>query len=436
MRQIRTALIGVIMLLSVCGFAVAGGGGEETSTQEGPTRIVIWSPEGTPEERVYFSGLVEQFNAEHPDIVVEEVVIPNAAYTEQLNAGVMTSDVGDILYFDGPNLYNYAWSGTIVPLDDYVSDEMLADFLPSIIEQGTYNGQLYALGQMDSAIAIWGNREYLDRAGVRIPEGVSDPWSREEFEDALARLAALPEVDYPLDMKFNYGVGEWFTYGLAPILWMFGGDLIDRTDFQTADGVLNGPEAVAAFEWLRGLVDNGYVNTTPAGDDDFYGKKTAALSYVGMWMWPPHHEGLGDDLVIMPIPRLGPGNPVTGIGSWCMGISSYCENPEAAWEFLEFVMSPEAIAQKADLTGGVPARNSAVPLSESYGPGGPLGILVQELQAGWGVARPQTPAYPVITNAFAEAVNNILVAGADIQSELDHAVERIDEDIADNNGYR
>jgi multiple sugar transport system substrate-binding protein len=48
--------------------------------------------------------------------------------------------------------------------------------------------------------------------------------------------------------------------------------------------------------------------------------------------------------------------------------------------------------------------------------------------------RPITPAYPTITEAFAEAVQNI-VTGADVKAELDKAVETIDQDIEDNQGY-
>jgi multiple sugar transport system substrate-binding protein len=63
-----------------------------------------------------------------------------------------------------------------------------------------------------------------------------------------------------------------------------------------------------------------------------------------------------------------------------------------------------------------------------------LNIFVQQLQGGVAIPRPATPAYPVITSAFAEAVNNI-VAGADVQEELDSAVQKIDQDIEDNQGY-
>jgi multiple sugar transport system substrate-binding protein len=61
-------------------------------------------------------------------------------------------------------------------------------------------------------------------------------------------------------------------------------------------------------------------------------------------------------------------------------------------------------------------------------------LMVEQLQGGLAVPRPTTPAYPVITNAFAEAVQNI-VTGADVQEELNDAVETIDQDIQDNQGY-
>jgi multiple sugar transport system substrate-binding protein len=63
-----------------------------------------------------------------------------------------------------------------------------------------------------------------------------------------------------------------------------------------------------------------------------------------------------------------------------------------------------------------------------------LSLLAQQLQSGIAVARPATAAYPVITAAFAEAVKNI-IAGADVKAELDKAVQKIDQDIEDNQGY-
>ena len=84
--------------------------------------------------------------------------------------------------------------------------------------------------------------------------------------------------------------------------------------------------------------------------------------------------------------------------------------------------------------GAVPARKSAYGESELFGEGGPLNVFIRQLEGGVALERPVTPAYPVITAAFDEMIANI-VAGADVQTELDKAVEKIDQDIEDNQGY-
>jgi multiple sugar transport system substrate-binding protein len=66
--------------------------------------------------------------------------------------------------------------------------------------------------------------------------------------------------------------------------------------------------------------------------------------------------------------------------------------------------------------------------SELYGPGGPLNLYVQQIEADYPVPRPITPAYPTISRAFTRAFNNI-AWGADIEAELDRAVGEIDQAI-------
>ncbi|HIQ06256.1 MAG TPA: sugar ABC transporter substrate-binding protein [Anaerolineae bacterium] len=396
-------------------------------------KIKVWFHSGKGEERAVLDAQVEDFNTMQDEVEVEAIRLPEGSYNEQVSAAALAGDLPDLLDFDGPFLYNYAWAGYLTPLDPYVSDELKADFLPSIIAQGTYGGKLYSLGTFDSGLAIWGNKVYLEKAGVRIPTSVEDAWTFEEFKDALKKLQALGEVEYAIDFKMNYGQGEWYTYGFSPIVQGFGGDLIDRADYMSADGVLNGPEAVEAMTWFQSLFQEGYSNVKPAGDDDFYGRKITALSYVGHWMWTPHKNGLGDDLVLIPMPKW-PKRPATGMGSWCWGITSQSKHPEAAWKFLEYLIDPDQILRMTNANGAVPARKSALAKSELYGEGGPLNIFVQQLAGGVAIPRPITPAYPTITAAFAEAVQNI-VTGADVKTELDKAVKKIDQDIQDHQGY-
>ncbi len=408
-------------------------GQEKEMMEEGPVTIEVWFHSGKGEEREVLDAQVEEFNTMQNEVRVEAIRLPEGSYNEQVSAAALSGDLPDLLDFDGPNLYNYAWAGHLIPLDPYISSDMKNDLIQSIIDQGLYGGSIYALGTFDSGLSIWANKAYLEKAGIRIPEGLEDPWDLAEFNDALAKLQALPEVEYAIDFKMNYGQGEWYSYGFSPIVQSFGGDLIDRSDYMSAEGVLNGTEAVEAMEWFQSLFEMGYANEKPPGDDSFYNSKTAALSWVGHWMWKPHSTGLGEDLVLLPVPKLGD-KAVTGMGSWCWGITSQSEHPEAAWKFLEYLMQPSQILFMTNANGAVPARKSALAKSQLYGPGAPLEIFALQLQTGVAIPRPITPAYPTITTAFAEAVQNI-VLGADVEDELDKAVKKIDQDIEDNQGY-
>ncbi len=405
---------------------------EEEPTEEEMATIDFWYHSGANDMRDILQKYIDLFEGENPNIEVELVELPEGSYNDQVSAAAMAGDLPCVLDFDGPFVYNYAWSGYLIPLDDYISDEMREDFLPSIIDQGTYAGQLWSVAHFDSGLALWGNKAYLEAADVRIPTSVEDAWTLEEYNDALEKLQALPEVEYAIDMKTNYGVGEFYTYGYSPILQSFGGDLIDRSDYQSAEGVLNGPEGVEALTWFQGLFEQGYANPESASDDCFYGTKTCALSAIGHWGYNNNIEGLGEDLVLLPMPKFGPVH-AAGMGSWNTGITSQCQYPNAAWKFVEYIHSTEAVADIAGFSGGPPARKSAIAESERYGPGGIMNIYAQQLDS-IAVPRPQTPAYPVITSAFAEAVGNI-IAGEDVQTQLDQAVQIIDQDIEDNAGY-
>lgn len=394
--------------------------------------VSVFFHTGSGPENDAIQQILNSFNEVQDQYEAVITELPGDGYNEQVTAAALSGNLPCVLDFDGPYQYNYAWSGYMRPLDDLVTEEYLADFLPSIIEQGTYNGQLYSLGAFEGGLGIWGNRSLLEAAGVRIPTSLEDTWTREEFDAALEALANLEGITYPLDMKMNYGAGEWFTFGFAPIMQSFGGDLIERETFQSAEGVLNGPEAVEAMEWFQSLFENGYVTASPPDDNEFI-NGNAALSFVGHWEYSRYAEALGDDLVLLPMPDFGNG-PATGTGSWAWAITSECDNVEGAWALVQHILSPENVALITEANGAIPARLSVLEEDERFAEGGPLRIYYEQLVGEIGVPRPQTPAYNVITAAFASAVAEI-AAGGDVQTALDEAVDRIDADIEANNGY-
>lgn len=61
---------------------------------------------------------------------------------------------------------------------------------------------------------------------------------------------------------------------------------------------------------------------------------------------------------IMPVPGREPGKSGSLNGAWGWGIPTSSPNPDAAWQFLRWVESPE-IAKERALAGGAPTRNDA-----------------------------------------------------------------------------
>ncbi len=397
---------------------------------DGGRRLSVWYHAGQAAERRALAGQIERFNARQDEVRVEATMIPEGAYNGQVRAAALAGDLPDVLELDGPYLYSYAWQGELLPMGPLLPPELRADLLPSILEQGTYRGILYSVGTFDSGLGLYARRSRLEAVGARLPDGPAEAWSVEELETVLARLAERDPDGAILDLKLNYGE-EWLTYGFSPILQSAGADLIDRGDDASAEGVLNGPAAVAAMRRVQRWIAAGYVD--PNLDDAAFTGGRVALSWVGHWEYERYREAAGEDLALLPLPDFGAGSR-TGQGSWGWAVTTRCARPRDAMRFLRFLLEPEEVLAITRANGAVPARRSAIERSARYRPGGPLHLFVRQLTEGYAVPRPRTPAYPVISAAFAEAFRDIR-NGRDVQAALDEAVRAIDRDIADNRGY-
>ena len=420
-RRRRRTLLAALLLLGW----VAGGALAQPILITARTHSDPISPEYALVKRA-----ADAFNRRQNAYRVEFVSSLRRDYATWVHHEAANGTLPCLLDFDGPFLAEFAWPQYFQPIDRFIPQAMLDDFLPSIVAQGSYQGHLYSLGQFESGVVLWGNLRYLRAAGVRIPT-IQAPWTLDEFDQVLARLATLKELDHAINLSFYNGRGdEFFTYGYAPILQGFGGDLIDRGPMGRAKGVLDGPRSVNAVKRFKHWFDAGWASTQDKPDDLPMGK--VALAWNGHWHYRTAYKALGQDLVVLPLPDFGHGIK-TGMGSWGWAISTTCHAPEGAWAFMADLLSTEEILRMTTMNGAVPARRSALRQSPLYAPDGPLQLIVQQLELG-GVPRPVTPAYGTISLAFRNAIMNI-VMGADTQTELSKAAAIIDQDIAAHQGY-
>ena len=404
---------------------------------DGATYITAWfhvttSRDRPNAERDTLQKQVAAFNRSQGQVRVRLVTLPEADYNEQVRAAAASGNLPDVLDFDGPYLYNYAWSGKLKPLDSCVSRSLLNALLPSIREQGTYAGRLWGLGAFDSGLGLFVRRSILRKVGARIPTDPDDAWTAAELTDILHRLRRAGYAR-PLDLKLPYldVVPEWASYGIAPAVWSAGGDLVDRRNYREVDGVVNGPEAVEALTIIQRWVRGGLVD--PDRDQAAFVKGRTPISWVGHWLFPTYSNAFPGDVAIVPLPDFGEGT-VTGMGSWQWGITANTADGDAGWRFLEFLLQDEQVREITTANGAIPAKASVARSSAAFGPGGPEHLYVRQLEGGTARPRPQTPAYPAVTAAFSVAVNQIF-AGRRVKPALDDAARRIQRDLEAHRGY-
>ncbi|WP_242504631.1 sugar ABC transporter substrate-binding protein [Promicromonospora panici] len=410
------------LALTACGQAGQGG----TTSEDGRVQLTMWTHSaGNPAELEVYEQIIDDFNASQDEYEVIEESFPQGAYNDAIVAAAAADDLPCLLDMDGPIVPNWAWAGYIQPLG--LPQEITDSLLPTAI--GTYQDEIYSAGYWDAALAVLARKSVLEENDIRIPT-IDDPWTIDEFDGALD---TLQDAGYktPLDIGAEDS-GEWWPYAYSPMLQSAGGDLIDRDTMLSAEGALNGPEAVEFFTWFQEAFEKGWVSSSGTIGNEEFDKGEVALSYTGGWNALPSLEAAGDDLLFLPPPDFGKG-PTIGGASWQWGISSTCESPEGARAYLEFSFQDKYVTAFADNQIVIPATEGATEASEYFGPEGDLRPFV-ELSQEYALLRPETPAYAVISSTFEKAGKDIM-NGADVQSTLDGAVAEIDANIQSNDGY-
>jgi len=393
------------------------------------TELSMWyHGAGNEVESRIINQIVDDFNASQSDWKVVIESFPQLSYNDSVVAAALAGNLPCVLDVDGPNMPNWAWSGYMQPLPIDASE--FDDFLPGT--KGIWGDKLYSIGLWDAAVALYARKSTLEELGLRTPT-LEEPWTGEEFMAALDAAKASGKFTYPLDLGMN-DQGEWYPYAFSPFLQSFGGDIVDRSTYQTAEGALNGDAALEFGEWWQKLFADGYAPGTsedPADQQTGFIDGKFAFQWNGNWRAVATMEAV-DDVVFLPAPDFGEGNKIGG-GSWQFGVSASCPNPDGAAAFIKFATQDKYLAAFSDGIGLIPSTASAAALTENYKEGGPLAVFY-DLSKEQAVLRPVTPGYVVQAKVFIKALADI-ANGADVADTLDAAVDEIDSDIKQNKGY-
>lgn len=382
----------------------------------------IWAHQGQEAEHAALRGIARAFerSGESGGARVELSFFPDYHLTERLAIAAAADDMPDAFELDGPLVARFADAGLLARLEQLFSPDELADFLPSLIAQGSVGDHLYAMGSYDSAAVLYFDRAYFAAAGVDVPSPRGFAWP--ELLAACEKLVASGVR--PLAAHVGDTNDEWFTYAFSPLFWSGGGRLIDPAG-TSVRGVLASAANIGSASAWQALFERGFASKAPV-DPDPFGNGDVAMDWSGHWMARRHQTRKGADLGVMSLPRLG-AEPVHACGSFCWSISARARQPDLAVRWLRWVTTNETgIQPLVGANGAVPARRSAFSSFPEYREL-PYSLFRQQLEHG-ARPRPKTPFYATLTREFAAALRDI-VHGAHVERRLIEAEHHVQREI-------
>lgn len=402
--------------------------GDIAGYDEGEQYLSIWvhSIEDTDEGRCYRES-VKSFNEKYNGRYYADIeFIPRndsgGGYSDKVNASVMSGDLPDVLTVDGPNIAAYASNGIIQPLAELTEEERKV-YLASIIDQGTYDGRLYALGAMESSVGLYYNKDILNEAGVEVPDA-DHPWTRSQFLEVLGKVKPIVEQKkgYALDMTFP--VGEATIYYYAPFFWSNGGELVDDTGLKV-DEVFNTEQNVETIEYFKMILNKGYMSKVPV--DNLFESGRAAFKFDGAWEVNTIYTSYPDiSLGVAPyiVGDGWDGERYTPTGSWAYAASTKTDQIEGATELVKWMSGVESGKMLWEQAKCFPSTYQAFESIDIFQTDDNYRALYNQL-SNYGHPRPKTPVYPQVSTSFQQVLENCVLSGAEPKAQLDKSIERI-----------
>ena len=399
MKKLFALLLVLTMALSAFSAACA---------QE-PMTITFWHTYGDAETPVIDEVIIPMFEAANPDIKVE-AVRQSGDFNQMLVTALGTGVVPDVARVDITKTSAYAKLGGIVAMDEIEGFDALKDaVLEAPLSTNLWNGHYYGLPLNTNCKAAVVNLNVLKELGFDEP-----PATMEEFVAACKEKA-------PGQYKLNVsGLGDWDLY---PYFWLFGGKLTDE-GFTTASGYLDSAESVAAINTMLELHEDGVftirdVDGTPDAWDGI--NSEYAMFFEGPWA--PFNEEAG--IVPALIPTWN-GKSASVVGGENIVIFSGSQKQDAAFRFVTFMLSEEVQLELLKV-GVIPTLKSCVD-SEAVQADPKWSVYMKQLESAQ--SRIPTPQASTVEQLWQDAMTEIFIEGADVQSTLTNYAAEIDIELA------
>ncbi len=363
----------------------------------------------------YQQAAVDLFEETHPNIKVNVVTIPYPEYQDRLVIAVRGGTPPDVSTVDQIWNYGFATGGAIVPLDDYIAGSETVkeeNFFPGAWASAAFEDQVWGV---PFNIDVWQftfyNKTLFDAAGV-------DPQSLVTWDGLKAAGEALTDAQ-----NGKYGIGLFAHLGEDTVVVMNSFVYSNGGSVLAEDGscALDEPEAVEALDYLVSLLPYAPEGAANKGSGDM--RELFLNGSLATEWWPALEQPtlMNSDLDWDFVNGTAPEGktPVGTLGGWNLVVYDKSQHKDEAWQFIEFMTSPEINGQVVDL---IPANVEAATTFLQDSRKGPDRILEQLNNAR---PRPLSPEYLQVSTIEQEMMQAI-VTGTSVNDAVASACEQID----------
>jgi len=320
--------------------------------------ISFWDDNGGPARTPVYEELIERFEAEHPSITVDYLGLPASDSVLKIETAVAGGATPDVAIVDGNSLSSLVVQGALLSLEDrYAASDLNGKIGEDALAASRYsapNGELYLMPMTGNADVIWYNSELFAEAGVEAPNTYA------EFIDAAVSLTDADAGQYGFAMR---GAAGSTSQLLAEMFACSGVEA-----FYDANGVstFEDPRFAECVQQFAGL----YRTATSRADLGYgypemiaaFTSGQSAMVRHNLGSAQDHIDALGDGVAVaVPMPAKDASGERTLIASKSNGpaIFSSSEKQDAAWTFVEFLLSAESNSYWNEMAGQIPTNVDA-----------------------------------------------------------------------------
>ncbi|MYW09094.1 extracellular solute-binding protein [Streptomyces sp. SID2563] len=223
-------------------------------------------------------------------VTIEQQSVPASQVMTKALRMASSKSLPDVLQLDASEMPTFADAGGLIPLKDL--GLTTKDIPEGIVDFGSYEGTYYGAARTVNTLALFYNKDTLDKAGLKVPT----TWA--EMRETAKQLTRGKRYGLAL----SAGGAEDGVFQFTPFMWSNGGD----------ETKLDSPEVAGALDYWKSLLKDGSlskstVNWTQADVNDQFMAGNAAMMINGPWQVETlnSRKGLNWGIAEIPVPKAG-----------------------------------------------------------------------------------------------------------------------------------